>query len=134
MEPGLAERGDVRDGLGARTRGSWPEVFAILLTPGQEQLMLVLQAIFESGIRKVELTMTIEMPSTQSPPHSCQRSSSPRLAARRFRASAEFLGWSWGPMTGAQMPGPLGNGSCWMMRSRSCCGSEVRLAPVANCE
>jgi hypothetical protein len=45
-----------------------PEVFAILLTPGQEQLTPVLQAIFESGIRKVKLTMTIEMPSAQSLP------------------------------------------------------------------
>jgi hypothetical protein len=43
-------------------------VFAILLTPGQEQLTPVLQAIFESGIRKVKLTMTIEMPSAQSLP------------------------------------------------------------------
>lgn len=30
--------------------------------------MVVLQAIFESGIRKVEITMAIEMPSMQSPP------------------------------------------------------------------
>jgi hypothetical protein len=45
-----------------------PKVFAILLTPGQKQPMVVLQAIFESGIRKVEITMAIEMPSMQSPP------------------------------------------------------------------
>jgi hypothetical protein len=74
MEPGLAEGTSVtgRGALDTRILGC--RVFAILLTPGQEQFTLALQAIFEPGIRKVEPTMIIEMPSTQSPPCSCQRS------------------------------------------------------------
>ncbi len=52
MEPGLVERGHPVTGRVPGHEVAGPAVFAILLGPCREQLLLVLQAIFESGSRR----------------------------------------------------------------------------------